>query len=109
MTHTKGKLFIEGPSAGNAPYDDGGDYCICRLNGDGEKEVIGEAFRLIAQDTEAPAKANAQLWSVASDLLAACEAALDWLKYTRGEKGSAQGREAVVVELEATIAAARGN
>lgn len=44
-----------------------------------------------------------------NDLLAVCETALGWLKYTRGEKGAALGREVVIEELETAIAAVRGN
>lgn len=59
MAHT-----INGPSSGNAPGDDGGDYAIFDADGN----IIGEAFRVIAAGIEADAKANAQLFATAPEM-----------------------------------------
>ncbi len=72
--YTSGPLYIQGPSTGNARYDNGGDYAIYRLNEDGEKEIIGEAFRLVGEGVEVNAKANACLWASAPARLAAADA-----------------------------------
>ena len=74
--HTQGPLTISGPSPGGRENDDGGDYAIR----DGYGFVIGEAIHIIAYYRRvAPAKANAQLWATADELLVVLEAAMDYI------------------------------
>jgi hypothetical protein len=85
--HTPGPFTVAGPSYDRLDPTKCGDYAL--VNGNGH--IVAEAFRLVAEDIELPAKANAYLFAAAPDLYAAASYAFNHLDnpavsdYTRTE------------------------
>ena len=96
--HTLGPLTIKGPSPGdNTGCDDGGDYAII----DGKGKIIAEAISKVdfagggGYDTR-PAKANAQLYAAAPDLLEACRQLRNEIEeYRASSLGMVMARDAI--------------
>ncbi|MFA6046918.1 MAG: hypothetical protein WC718_18185 [Phycisphaerales bacterium] len=64
--HTPGPFTVHGPSLDRIDPTKCGDYAICNEQG----HIVAEAYRLVANDVELPAEANARLFASAPDLLA---------------------------------------